>query len=139
MKTINLLIVLTLLSLYSCSNDNAATVETQQNNTEQPSTVREYKLFPALSNLPMEYFTFKVKRGNGNWITQQTTNGRFPVRDGDSIHFSSNGHYSPGNYSYIKYQVNTSVDWWDDSNFVEMIQLYNMPIEKKIKLKLLNG
>lgn len=135
MKKIYLLVIAS-LALYSCSSDDdAATVETQQNNTEQPVPVREYKLFP-LSNLPMEYFTFKVKRGNGSWVTQQTINGRFPVRDGDSIHFSSNGHYSPGNYSYIKYQVNTSVDWWDDSNFVRMIQLYNMPIEKKIKLEL---
>lgn len=134
-KILSVLIVL--IVFYSCSNDNAVAIEAQQTNTEQPSqAIRQYKLFPALSNLPLEYFTFKVKRGNGNWITQQTTNGRFTVQDGDSIHFSSNGHYSAGNYSYVKYQVNTSVDWWDDSNYVGMIQLYNMPIEKKIKLEL---
>jgi hypothetical protein len=134
-----LLILVAVFGFYSCSTDDAATVTTEpENNTPADSVIapHEYKIFINQAAFPLSSYTYKTKTGNGAWVQHQLQNWRFPVHQGDSIYISSNGQYTVNQMNYLQYQVNTVVDYWDERNYTEMIQLYGLPIDRKWKLNL---
>lgn len=126
------------IAFTSCSSDDSAPVNPQNNNPAEPTPAQEYKMYVSETNLETQDFTYKTKTGNGPWVEHQLQNWRFPVKLGDSVHVNSGSKAYPHAQTFVRMQLNNVVDYGDSRNkaFSLLSILPNQPINKKFKVEL---